>query len=261
MHPLIARFIDLTNAVATLEKNGFERTLDADEAAYVRAADRMPQARVAILKAKGKAKPSSDVQQQLIVVATRAAALRATTDRELGPRIETARAALLKEGASESEADDLIAQAVLEEAFGYAEDPGHFDAPYLAETIESLAHLAPITQDTVDEWLETFAKEATAEARALQLKVAELMLESAWSEGPQPITPEHVDETLELIADAVAQTEFTRALETLQRFLAFLGKRHVIGPTRLERLAKIVSTASAAGAEVDEEVDEDEDEG
>ena len=84
------------------------------------------------------------------------------TDSMLGPRVATARDALKKEGASDAEADDLIAQAVLEEAFGYAEDPGHFDAEYLAETLESLAHLAGVTQEKVDEWLENFAYGACA---------------------------------------------------------------------------------------------------
>jgi hypothetical protein len=259
MHPVIARFIDLSNALGTLQKTDSEQTLDSEESAYLAAAAAAPQAKAAILKAKDAKKASSEVQQHLIVLATRAATIRISSDPKLGPRVSTAREALKKEGASESEADDLIAQAVLEEAFGYAEDPEHFDVDYLAETLESLAHLAAVTQETVDEWLETFAKEGEPAQRALNLKVAELVLESAWSEGPQPITPEHVDEALERVSDTVAQSEFTRALEALQRFLGFLARRHVVGQTRLDRLERLVSAASAAGADVDAEVDEDED--
>ncbi|MFT3709245.1 MAG: hypothetical protein QM817_16520 [Archangium sp.] len=259
MHPVIARFIDFSNALGTLQKTDSEQTLDSDESAYLAAAAASPQAKAALLKAKDQKKPSSDVQQHLIVLATRAATIRIGVDAVLGPRITTAKTELQKEGATVEEADDLIAQAVLEEAFGYAEDPEHFDSPYLAETLESLAHLAHVTQETVDEWLETFAKEGTGDQRALNLKVAELLLESAWSEGPQPITPEHVDEALEQIADTVAQSEFTRALESLQRFLTALSKHHVIGVMRLERLEKLVSSARAAGADVDSEVEEDED--
>jgi hypothetical protein len=258
MHPVIARFIDLSNALGTLQKTDSEQTLDSEESAYLAAAAAAPQAKQALLKAKDGKKASSEVQQHLIVLATRAASIRIASDPMLGPRVSTARDALKKEGASDAEADDLIAQAVLEEAFGYAEDPTHFDSAYLAETLESLAHLANVTQETVDAWLESFAKEGAGDQRALNLKIAELLLESAWSEGPQPITPEHVDEALEAIADSVAQSEFTRALETLQRFLVALSKHHVVGAQRLDRLSRLVSSASAAGAEVDEEVDEDE---
>lgn len=258
MHPLIARFIDLSNALGVLNKTDSEQTLDSEESAYLAAAAAAPAAKAALLKASTTGKASSDVQQHLIVLATRAATIRIGTDSMLGPRVATARDALKKEGASDGEADDLIAQAVLEEAFGYAEDPGHFDAEYLAETLESLAHLAGVTQEKVDEWLESFAKTGDAAQRPLHLKVSELLLESAWSEGPQPITPEHVDEALEQIADSVAQSEFTRALEALHRFLSFLASQHVLGPMRLDRLSKIVSAASAAGADVDSEVEDDE---
>lgn len=256
----MTRFMDLSNAVLALEKTETESTLDGEEAAWIAAAQAFPQARTAILKARGAKKPSSEVQQHLIILATRGAAVRIGSDPVLGPRVSTARAALEKEGATKEEADDLIAQTLLEEAFGYAEDPEHFDAEYVAETLESLAHLARVTQETVDDWLETFAKNGDTAARALNLKVAELLLESAWSEGPQPITPEHVDEALELIADTVAQSEFTKALETLLRFVRFLATHLVVGPQRADRLEKLISAASLAGAEVDEEVDDDEDE-
>jgi hypothetical protein len=260
MHPLMSRFMDLSNAVLALEKTENESTLDGEESAWLAAAHEFPQARAAILKAKGAKKTSSDVQQHLIILATRGAAIRIGGDPLLGPRVTTARAALEKEGATKEEAEALIAQTLLEEAFGYAEDPEHFDAPYVAETLESLTHLATITQETVDDWLETFAKNGDATSRALNLKVAESLLESAWSEGPQPITPEHVDEALELIADTVAQSEFTRALETLLRFVRFLATHHVVGSQRVDRLEKLISSASLAGAEVDEEVEDDDDE-
>ncbi len=266
MHPLIARYLDLPAAIATLEKLDTEATLDSDESAFLLAAASFPKARTAVLKARGAKNPSSEAQQQLIVLATRAAAARIAVDPVLGPRVTSAKAALEKEGASPTEADDLVAQAVLEEAFGYAEDPEVFDTGFLAETLESLAHLASLTQDAVDDWLEAFAKRGSTGDRALFLKVAELVLESAWSEGPQPITPEHLDDAIEQLADVVAASEFTRAVATLKLFLDFLAEKQVIGTERRRRLEQILVSATAQGAEQqdedgDEDADPDDDEG
>jgi hypothetical protein len=262
MHPLIARFLDLPAAITALEKEETESTLDSEESAFLAAATAFPKARAAILKARGSKNPSAEAQQQLIILATRAATTRISIDPMLGPRVTSARAALVTEGASNTEADDLIAQAVLEEAFGYAEDPEVFDATYLAETLDSLAFLARVTQETVDDWLENFARAGVEGDRALRLKVAEVLLESAWSEGPQPITPEHLDEAVELLADTVADTEFEKAASTLGSFLGFLAAKQVVGPLRKARLQQVLDSATSGGAESedDDESSGDEDE-
>ena len=259
MHPLIARFLDLPTAIATLEKAESDSTLDADESALLAASIASPKSREAVLKAKGKQKASAEAEQHLIVLATRAATKRLAVDPKLGPRMTSARAALEKEGASAEEAEGLIAQAVLEEAFGYAEDPGAFDADYLAETFDSLAHLGAITQDTIDTWLEEFAKQGSADERALRLSVAEAVLESAWSDGPQPITPEHLDEALEKLGDLVAESDFAKATQTVELLLAFLLSKHVVGRERAERLSHLAKTASTGGADPFEDEAQDED--
>lgn len=264
MHPIIARFLDLPQAVAALEKLETETTLDSEESALIAAAAKHPKSRAVLLKAKGSKNITSEAQQHLIILATHAATSRVAVDPILGPRVTSARAALLKEGATEDEADALIAQAVLEEAFGYAEDPDEFDGKYVAETLESLAHLAAITQDTVDAWLEEFAKEGAADERALRLTVAEAVLESAWSDGPQPITPEHIDEAVERLGDVVATNEFEKAAAVVEQFLGFLFGKHVIGRERQARLTQIVKTARNNGADPvegdEEEADETADE-
>lgn len=261
MHPLIARFIDLPVAVATLDKLENEATLDSDESAFINAASASPKARAAILKARDAKNPSPDAQQQLIVLAVKAAAARIAFDPKLGPRVTSAKAALEKEGASAEEIDGLIAQTVLEEAFGYAEDPDEFDADFLAETLESLVYLASVTQESIDGWLEAFAKKATAGDRPLALKVAETLLEAAWSEGPQPISPEHLDDAIDQLAQSVASSEVPKALEQLGGLLTFLAEQRIIGPERRKRLEQIVASAGKAGVEVsDEEEDVDEDE-
>lgn len=253
MHPVIARFLDLPAAVHALEKKDGEATLDSEESALIAAGERYPKSRQAVLEAKKSKSPSPTAQQHLIVLATRAATAIVSLDSKLGPRVTSARDALQKEGASQEEAEDLIAQAVLEEAFGYAEDPDHFDGEYLGETLESLVHLAALTQDAIDDWLEAFARQGPAGERALRLKVAELLLECAWSEGPQPITPEHVDDALEQLGDAVAASEFPRAVALVVELLGALRTRQVVGPLRLERLAQLARAAGSVGPEVDDE--------
>jgi hypothetical protein len=259
MHPLIARFMSLPAAVSTLEKEEQESTVDSEESAFLRAAAALPKARAALLKAKGSKSPSPQVQQQLIIVATRAATLRVGDDPMLGPRVATAKAALEAEGATPAEADDLVAQAVLEEAFGYAEDPETFDGDFLAETLDSLSHLAKVTQEKLDDWLEQFARAGAAGDRALRLKVAELLLEAAWGDGPQPITPEHVDDALEQLGDTVAGSELERAARTLGELLVFLGQQHVLGAERMRRLGQVVTAAARAGGPEPVEGEPDED--
>jgi hypothetical protein len=262
MHPLIARFIDLPSALLALSKESSEQTLDSEESALIAAAHAFPKARAAVLKAKGAKSPSSETQQQLIILATRAATASIKVDPVLGPRVTSARAALQHEGASETEADDLIAQAVLEEAFGYAEDPKVFDSEFLAETFDSLVFLAKVSQETLDEWLEAFSRSGAAGDRALRLRVAEVLLESAWGEGPQPITPEHLDDAIEQLADSVAESEFGKAAQTLTQFLGFLAEKQVVGAQRKQRLEQVLKSATARGAESedDEEEEPDEDE-
>lgn len=261
MHPLIARFLDLPAALSTLDKLENEATLDSDESAFINAASANPKARAAILKARDAKSPSQDAQQQLIVLGVWAATSRISLDPHLGPRITTAKAALQKEGATSEEADALIAQAVLEEAFGYAEDPEEFDAEFLAETFDSLTYLAALTQETVDGWLEAFAKKAAAGDRPLALKVAETLLESAWGEGPQPITPEHLDDAIDHLSQSVASSEFPKALTLVTALIGFLAEQRVIGPERKQRLEQITTSASRSGVEVsDEEEDVDDDE-
>jgi hypothetical protein len=261
MHPLIARFLDFSAAVDALEKPARGQPLDADEAALVAAAAAAPKSRKAVLEAKGSKQPSPTAQQHLIVLATRAATARLADDAELSAKLGAARAALLEQGAGAEEAEGLLAQAVLEESFGYDEDPDTFDAAFLAETLDGIRAMAAMTQDTVDEWLEAFARAGAAGERALRLKVAELVLEAAWGEGPQPITPEHIDEALEQLAEAVAGSEFPRAVALVTELLSALAQRGVIGPTRLARLAHVAQSAAAAGPDEgqgDEEPDEDE---
>ncbi len=258
MHPLIARFLDLPVAVAALEKADQAVALTPHEAALAESAAAHPKSKAAVLKAKGKPHVSPESQQHLILLTIEAATALVAQDPALGPKVTAANEALQSEGAEDEEAHQLVAQAVLEEAFGYAEDPGHFDADFLAETLDGLVPLSKVNSDLVDDWLEKFSNQGPD--RPLRFKVAETLLDAAWSEGPQPISPEHIDDTLEALAGSVASSELNKAGEVLMAFLAYLSTHKIIGAQRLERLNHLVRSALASGVELDSALDEEDDE-
>jgi len=258
MHPLIARFINLQKAVAALEKAEQSQSLDSDESALAQAAAANPKLRATVLKAKGKSHPSLSAQQAGIVLATEAAAKVIAQDPVLGPKVTRALSALTLEGASDKEAQHLVAAAVLEESFGGAHSPDAMDTEWLAEALDTLVPVSKVNTDRVEEWLEAFAKKGDPGHKALRLKVAEALLDCAWGDGPQFITTEHVDDTLDQLETQVARSDLSRTPSTLAAFIAFLAEKGVIGPLRLERLTAIVKTAPARSAAED---DEDEEEG
>lgn len=261
MHPIIARFLDLDSAVSALEKEQREDTMDADETALAHVAGQTPGLVEALVDARGKKAVAPGVQQQLIVLATRAATHRLSQDPLMGPRIASAIAALKAQGASEDEASMMVSQAVLEEAFGFAEDPDRFDKDFLGETLDSLAHLGALNQDLVNDWIDAWAHQGDAAERPLRLKVADTLLQAAWGDGPQPINPEHLDEALEHLSEELARTDLPKAAQAMASFLAHLSTKHVVGATRLSRLTEILKSALGSGELEDgeeEEADEDE---
>lgn len=256
MHPLIARFLNLPATVALLEKGRVEG-LDADEAALVAEAERAPKERAVILEAKGRAQPSNEVQQQAIILLTRAATARLESDPTLGPKALAARAALAAEGATSEEANALVSQVLLEEAFGYASNPSYFDADYVAETLDSLIPLARLNTELVDDWLDQFVKRGPKSTQALRLSVAETLLEAAWSEGPQPVTFEHLDDTLERLTETVASSELLAAKGALEELVDFLKAQAIIGPQRAGRLTQLIRSAASEGASDSEDGEDD----
>jgi hypothetical protein len=263
MHPLITRYLDLSKLVATIEKAGQAVALDADEAALMAALAKEPKLKDELLKAKGKAQPSGTLQQRAIILSVQAATRRLFDDAALGPKAKAALAVLEAEGASAEEGTALVSQVLLDEAFGYAEDPTEFDAAYVAETLETLVPLAKLNADLVDDWLEAWAKSGPAAEKALRITVGEALLDAAWSEGPMPIAPEHVDDTIDHLGDTVASADRIKSLEALRGFIAFLAQQQVLGAERARRLTHLVDGAVHGPALSDEEepVDEDEDAG
>jgi hypothetical protein len=81
MHPLIRRFLDL-EAVADVVARGDQPVgLDEDARALVDVIAAQPKLKTQVLSARGRKTVAIDLQQQLIVAATRAAATRLEGDK------------------------------------------------------------------------------------------------------------------------------------------------------------------------------------
>lgn len=254
MHPLIAQFLDLKTAAAVLEQpshQGFEGRL-------LNAAERAPHRAKVVRAAVDKAQVPVEAQQALILLATDAATDEVLADPKLGPVARQALQALEAQGASPEASRALVSSAILEEAFGYAETPDHFDAAYLEETLRSLVSLAAVTEDTVDDWLEAFASGAERSTQPFRVTVAEALLTTAFDDGPQPITPEHVDDALEALSEQLSVKDLPQAGQTLEAFLGFLHDRGAIGPTRRKRLEHLVRAAASDALNEDGQGGDDE---
>jgi hypothetical protein len=258
MHPLQRRFLDVSAALAALEG----QVRDDDALALVEAVRTESGLEKKLLGLKGKTLPN-ELQQKLIVASTRAAAKRLLDDAATGDRVKKALSGIVAAGASEADALVLVQQALLDEAFGWADDPDDFDADFLFETIDALPALARVDADWVEAQVDTFVKQVDLKERPLRLAVADALLEAAWSDGPQPIAAEHADDAMELLARSVASQELERAGASLVAFLTFLSSHGLVGAQRLARLTEVVKASARAPALDDDEepeVDGDEEE-
>ena len=257
MHPLMRRFLDLSKVIEVLEQGAD----DDDARALVSVISAEGTLKQQALASKGKQNVPNDLQQRLIIASTKAASQRVTADATLGPKVRAAVAAVVASGGSEEEGLSLVYQSVLDEGFGWLEDPEDFDAVFLAETLDALVPLATVDTDAVEAWVDTFVKKVEVPLRPMRLAVAESLLESAWSEGPQPIAAEHVDDAMDSLSRSVASNELEKAGAALVDFLGFLSDKKLIGPSRLARLTEVAHAAAKAPAENDgeeEDVDDEE---
>lgn len=255
MHPLMKRFLDVAKVIEVLEAPA-----DDDARALVKALSADGKL-VQHLQASAGKPASNELQQRVIVAATRAAAERLSADARLHAKAKAGIEAVVAAGGTEDEGRSLVQQAVLDEAFGWVDDPEEFDADFLAETLDSIVPLAAVDADAVEAWVDDFVKRADAPRRPMRLAAAEALLEAAWGDGPLPIAAEHVDDAMETLAHSVASAELERAGQALAEFLAFLGEKHLLGPTRLSRLTDVARAAARSpelGEDEEEEGDDEE---
>ncbi|WP_224373086.1 hypothetical protein [Hyalangium versicolor] len=236
MHPLIGRFLNLEAARETLRKEKAGEPLDAEEQLFIAAASAHPHERAELLGVSGR-KLASDAQASLVLLATHTAARAIAQDSKLGAATAKAREALTSEGSSEEETEAFIAAILLEEAFGYEEEVDTFDAAFVEEALTEVPALAALTREGVDALMVRFSeKGATETERTARAHIAKSLFDIAWSEGPTPINPEHMDQLVESeIADQSEEVQEARLRATVE-LLQLLSQQGLIGPMRLSRL-------------------------
>jgi hypothetical protein len=236
MHPLIARFLSLEAARETLQKEKAGEPLSPEEQLFTATAAAHPQQRAEVLGVSGR-KLASDAQASLVLLAAHSAARSIAQEPRLAEATAKAREALTGEGASEEETEAFIASILLEEAFGYEEEVDTFDADYVAEALGEVPALAALTREGVDALLLKFAqKGATETERTARSHIAKSLFDIAWSEGPAPINPEHMDTLVEAEISGESEELQEARLRATVELLQLLSQQGLIGPLRLTRL-------------------------
>lgn len=236
MHPLIAHFLNLDAARETLQKEKSGEPLSSEEQLFAATAAAHPQQRAELLGVSGR-KLASDVQATLVLLAAHTAVRSIAQEPKLASATAQAREALMGEGASEEETESFIASILLEEAFGYEDEVDDFDADWVAEALGEVPALAALTREGVDALLLKFSQTGASEAeREARTQIAKALFDIAWSEGPAPINPEHLETLLEgEISGQPEELQEARLRATVE-LLQVLSREKLIGPMRLSRL-------------------------
>lgn len=241
MHPVLARYLDPETARAVLRRAEANESTPPEDQALVEAAHAHPAERRAVLKAGTRL--DNRAQQAVLFLATHAALRAVRADDALRPEVEKAEAALRELGAEQDEVDAVLAQVVADEAFGTDQDPGEFDRAWFLETVRGLPELMALDEDEVSALLERFVNAGGGKDAALREKVARALLESAWSEGPGPISVENVEDALDQVQEELGEKQFPRGAQLVAELVQLLADRGLVGPLRRERL---VNTARQA---------------
>lgn len=245
MHPVLARFLAADAARETLLKQQSGGDLSVEEQAFTDAASVNPKHKSVLLGVGGRTL-STDAQASLVLLAAHAAVRSLDQDATLAEPTKKAREALAEEGASPEETDAFLASILLEEAFGYEQDVDSFDSEYVKESLGEVPALAALTKEAVDALFLTFVKAAANDAeRKVRESVARALFDIAWSEGPAPINPEHMEAVLDAeVADRPEEEQEAKVQATAQ-LLQALSKEGLVGPIRLSRLRALLGEDDA----------------
>lgn len=202
--------------------------MSEDERALASVLRRSPEQRQAVLEARGRAHPSERVQQALIYLAANAAVERLREDPTATAALTRADVSLRAQGASDAQISSLLASVLVEEAFGYDDDPDTFDLAFVLETLEGLPALATLDADRVERLREGLAERVPPRDLATAQQAFDALIEAAWADGPEPLNPEQVLEARTRLGEP--------ARAALPSVLQALAQAGLIGPLRLARL-------------------------
>lgn len=266
MHPVIAHFLDPKSVKSALDKSARGEPLSEIELLFVNAATAHPDRKEKALKAT--ANGDMEDQQAALALAVFAALAQVEKDPVLSPVVQQARRALMEAGATDDDVQQFLSLVLLEEAFAFDDEADTFDTDLVAETFRTLPRLAALDEEKVTKLEETFVHNVPADQRPLLLATVEALFSASWSDGPVPVSPEHVEGALEQLRGQTSDVDFAAAVKALQSLLQLLAREGLIGLQRLKRLLdalKPMAVAMSQPAEAEEEggdteAGEDEDE-
>lgn len=254
MHPVIAHFLDPKSVRSALDKSSRGEPLSEIELLFVNAATAHPDRKERALRAT----PNGDMedQQAALALAVFAALAQVEKDPTLSPVIQAARRALLEAGATAEDVQQFLSLVLLEEAFAFDDEADAFDTDLVAETFRTLPRLAALDEEKVTKLEESFVHNVPADRRPLLLATVEALFSAAWSDGPVPISPEHVEGALEQLRGQTSDVDFEAAVKSLQALLQLLAREGLIGLQRLKRLLDGIGPVAAALSEPTRDDDE-----
>lgn len=232
MHPLLLKFLTPESARAAAAKARAGEPLDADERTFTETLQRFPEYAEALEQNQRSPAPP-ELQSMLLLIGSSAAARQLADHPRLEAATAAARAALRSEGASEEEGDSLLSVILLEEALASEEEPETFDEAWVQETLETVPALAQLTEEKVGKLLDEADEKEGAPGRA----AAAMLLQTAWEDGPQPVTVEHLEEAAQGLAD-LPKRQRSEAIRGLEAVIAALAAKGLIGPLRRGRLER-----------------------
>ena len=244
MHPVIAHFLDPKSVRTALDKSARGEPLSDIELLFVNAATAHPERKEKALKAT--ANGDMEDQQAALALAVFAALAQVEKDPVLSPIVQQARRSLLEAGATDDDVQQFLSLVLLEEAFAFEDEADTFDSDLVAETFRTLPRLAALDEERVTKLEETFVHNVPADQRPLLLATVEALFSAAWSDGPVPVSPEHVEGALEQLRSQTSDVDFPVAVKALQSLLQLLAREALIGLQRLKRLLDAVGPMAIA---------------
>jgi hypothetical protein len=225
MHPITARFLSFSSSKKTLLLIQKGMPLDSEELCFGEAAQSRPEFTELILKSKSN-KPEG-VQRALFWLSLKAALVSLKQDALFIPEFSKTESALLAEGATAEQMESLFLSCLFEEAYESEHDFAEFDAAFVLESVQTLFHLASLSESKLENLELVFNKHAqTISADTLKAFLA--FFSAFFEEGLEIPSAKHIEALYEQ-SPSIDETEWSALLD-------FLEAKRMIGPLRKQKL-------------------------
>jgi len=225
MHPITARFLSFSSSKKTLLLLQKGMSVDSEELCFAEAAKSRPELATLIVQSKNN-KPEG-VQRALFWLSLKAALVHLQQEALFLPAFSEAESALLAEGATPEQMESLFLSCLFEEAFESEHDFSEFDAAFVLESLHTLAALASLSEDKLEQLRLDFQKHANTMS-ASALNAFNAFFHTFFEEGLEVPSEKHIEALYEQ-SPALEEAE-------LSAFLDFLEAKKIMGPLRKQKL-------------------------